>query len=115
MTTRAEIAEALTGTNILYGSPFKPSLLAQGSAWPQLDSLNRAEGFFEQVWNIFIVLPQGDQASATWWDDNLQTVADALASVVYIDSFAPVLIPAGAGPSQDGGLNAMLITARSEQ
>lgn len=110
MTTRADIAAALSTITGVSGSEYRPSVLGSGVAWAQMAAWDRDAGqAFIRTWNIFIVLPADERQAAQWLDANLDAVADALRADVFVDRVEPVTLPA-----DSGSLFAALITARSE-
>jgi hypothetical protein len=112
MTTRAEIAATLTGTGIVTGSEFRPSTLASGMAWPRATAHDwaAASHAFETTWSIYVVLPQEERAATIWFEDNIETLRDALETVAFVDHDEPIMLPV----TNSDDLFALLITARSE-
>jgi len=112
MTTRQEIADALSEIPGFSGSSYRPSVVTTGNAWPQLTNLQRDEAHnFIKVWSIYLVGPQqDDQTFGTWFDANAEDIAEALIDVVFVDGIEPVKV---AVPNS-GDLYAIAITARSE-
>jgi hypothetical protein len=113
MTTRAEIAAALSTVSGVKCSAFRPRSLSKGSSWPQGPALDRVDLInFQQTWQVYIILPTGDEAASRWWDANVQDVINAISPVAYVDRLEPVLVPNG--DTATDLIPAMLITARSE-
>lgn len=109
MTTRQDIADALSTVTGITGSASRPTVVAEGAAWPQVASHDRDDGYFMTTWSVYVVMPADDQAAADTYDSSIATLRAALHAVVYVDRDEPVLIP-----TESGDIFAILITARSE-
>lgn len=117
MTTRLEIANALTaaevpvGSGFLAATEFRPTTLKAGNAWAQITAWDRAAGMaYGITWAIYVVLPQDERAAAAWLDANIEDLADALRPEVFVQRMEPITLDAGTA----GSLWAVLITAESE-
>ena len=111
MTTRAEIAVALTGTGLVDGSEFRPTILGSRAAWGQVTGHSYPTGAVQITnWGVYVVLPQEEQAAAAWYDANYRTLIDALHlnTGLWVDSDAPIRLDGG----DAGTLFALLFTAR---
>lgn len=107
MTTRLEIAIALTGSEVVAGTEFRPNVINAGCAWAQMASKDRDAGSaYITTWSIWVILPGDEPAAAAWLDTNFDAIDDALRAVVFVDRLEIVSVPEG--------LFAALITARSE-
>jgi hypothetical protein len=109
--TRINVAAALSTVGGVTGFPRRPAVMRAGDAWPQWRGSERAGGeSFEVTWQILIVLPAADETSAdSFADSHLDALADALRSLLFIDTVGPASIP-----SEGGDLYALMITGRSE-
>jgi hypothetical protein len=111
-TTRAAIAAALDTVDGLRGYLRQPSTLRPGTAWPQWGGGTRDEespGFLE-TWRVTVVCDQGTpDAADAFLDAHGDDLLDALAPVLFVDSYAPARLDTEAGP-----LYALVITGRSE-
>lgn len=111
MTTRQDIADALSTFAGIAGSPYRPAVVTSGNAWPQVNSLDHGDGqTYICTWNIYVVGPSDERAFSMWFDTNAFAIADAVEVVAYVESIKPVAI----NTNQSGDIFALLITARSE-
>ena len=110
MTTRAEIAVALTSVNGVKGYLYRPTTAKPGDAWPLLVSYDRADGFaFYVSWRVQIMLPADARAASDWIDQHVEALVTALQPVMYVDRLEPV------GINADGSGQPFLeVSGRSE-
>jgi hypothetical protein len=112
VTTREDIAAALTASGLVVGSPYRPKALAPGQAWPGIPRLEATEAGWAYLatWRVYVVLPTVDeQARAMWFDDHARDLIDALRSVLFVDS-----IEVDAISTDAGDIPVAVITGRSE-
>lgn len=89
---RIEITAALATVDELFATELQPTTLGTGACWPTLTGLERDEttNEFLASWRI-LVATGGDPISAVlFMDEHLQDVVDALQTVVWVTSIAPV-------------------------
>ena len=107
---RAEIAAALSGVDGLTATPYPPSTMVEGHAWPLWGGAEPAEGYaLEHTWRVFVVLPADPQAASVRTDELLSDVMDALRPVGYVDAAEPIALQ-----TSGGDLSALRFTMRSE-
>ena len=111
-TTRTAIAAALNTVTGINGHVRQPSTLKPGTAWPRWGGGTRDDesmGFFES-WQVMVVTDQGSaDAADAFLDTNGADLLAALATVLFVDSYAPARLDTEAGP-----LFALMIIGRSE-
>jgi len=90
-TKRAEIAAAASTVSGVHGYPHRPATPTTGDAWPRVDSIARDDGLFRVTWQLLVFLPQEERAAATWWDENVDALIDALqeGQVGYVETVQP--------------------------
>ena len=111
--TKAALAAAMSSIEGITGYPGRPDVLNPGDAFVRWGGWQRADGgAYMSTWAITLILPQGSEQAA---DDEAYRVADligdALQPLIYVESFAPTVVPVGAQPR---GLYALTVTGRSE-
>jgi hypothetical protein len=86
---REEIQAGLTGVPGIKGFTRKPSAPKAGDAWPRRTGGERTSpGSFETTWQVIVKLPNSDEAARDeWLDDHLWPIIDALAGVVFVESW----------------------------
>lgn len=109
-TTRAQIAETLSLVDGVTGHEFRPSVIGSGDAWPLIASVNSSEGWdYQTEWRILVALSGDEQTAAEQFVSLVPQLIDALRSVVWVESAAPVTIQTSAGD-----VPALQLTARSD-
>lgn len=108
--TRVEIAEALSGIDGITGYPRRPRAPRAGDAWPLWRGAERAGGTaFTQTWHVLVALAGDERTADEFADAYGDAIEDALAAVLFVDTFAPAVT------ATDGGdMNALMITGRTE-
>lgn len=110
---KAALAAAMSSIEGITGYAGRPDTLRAGDAFVRWGGWQRADGdAYMSTWMITLILPQGSEQAA---DAEAYRVADligdALQPLIYVDSFAPTVVPVGAQPR---GLYALTVTGRSE-
>jgi hypothetical protein len=107
---REAIALALSEVDGVTGYRRRPQNPAPGDAWPLWRQAERADGFvFTQTFAIMVILPSQEQDADEFADSHGEALADALESVLYIETMAPAVVATSAGE-----MLALLITGRTE-
>jgi hypothetical protein len=107
------IAAAMSTLPGVTGHTSRPDALKPGDAFVRWGGWQRADGdAYMTTWSVTLILPQGSEQAA---DAEAYRVADLIADVLkpllYVESFAPTVVPVGAQPR---GLYALTVTGRSE-
>jgi hypothetical protein len=106
LTTRQDIATALTSVTGIFPVKYMPEIVTTGDAWPRFISADRAHGdAFEYTWAVNIVLGSDPQEAETAIDRLMPLIVDALDPVAFIDSYAP-------GVSTIGGTDVYVLEIR---
>lgn len=99
MTTRSDLAAALSTVDGITGYEWSPAANKSGDAWPQLASLDRGDiPGFEQSWLVHVRVPGSNgREAAEWAEANAETLVAALLPVAYTRG---VIMPdsSGTGP-----------------
>lgn len=111
MSTRADLAAAVSVVDGIKGHEFRPTLLPAGTAWPLRAELTAGDGVPRLLasWRIVVVLPEGERRASEFFDAKFQPLADALEDMGYVERIEPTIIATDAGD-----LDGMLITLRRE-
>lgn len=110
MSTRQELADAVSTVDGIRGYEFRPTVLTAGVAWALRGELERGEALdFMASWRIVVVLPPGEQRASEFFDAKYKPLAEALEDLGYVERIEPTLIATDAGD-----LDGMLITLRRE-
>lgn len=108
--TRLALAEALSTVTGLTGYTVRPKAPRIGDAWPLWRGSERGAGHgYLETWAVVIVTPQDEKAASQFSDERQDDLDEALGSVIYIDTYAPVTVP-----TEGGDMFALMITGRSE-
>jgi hypothetical protein len=112
MTTRADIAAALSALDGVQGHVYRPATPRPGDAWPLTNGFARPDDspMFLLTWRILVVLPQDERAASKWLDANWWMLVDGLDPVVFVAAIDPVELAVAPG----GTMYALQITGRSE-
>lgn len=83
---RQEIADALSTVTGITGKPYKPSTPKRGFAWPELQSIEREEGWWVVTWLVVVYLPQVStiESSERWIEENLDALLDGITTAGYV-------------------------------
>lgn len=116
MTTRQELADALSTVDDINGFAYRPTVVNPGDAWPLLTGYDRnGEQLpaltFYTVWRVMVALPTDEQAADAFLDGHAVALVEALLPCGYVDSIEPALL---ATAGSNVGPFAMLITMRGE-
>jgi len=96
--TREAFSAALDRVTGVTGHVSRPSVYAEGDAWPLLGPGDRNSGdAFMITWAVRVFVPQDEVSAADWWDQHWDELYYALQSVGFVDRFAPVAVPANGG------------------
>jgi hypothetical protein len=91
---RAATAAALSTVEGVNGFERRPATARAGSAWSTFGGGARAAGTaFMTTWNVFVVVPQDEDAAVEWFDARWEALFFALEDVGYVASVVPVLLP----------------------
>jgi len=108
--TRSAIAAALSTLTGVTGTEYRPNLIGEGAAWPQVARFDRADGGAYQItWSVFIALGADERSASAFMDTLVPGLIDALDDEMFIDSMEPVTIQVSGGE-----LFALQIAGRSE-
>ena len=96
--TREQFAAALDTVAGVTGHVSRPSVYAEGDAWPLLGPGDRDAGdAFMITWAVRVFVPQDEVAAADWWDQHWDEIYYALKPFGFVDRFAPVAVQASGG------------------
>lgn len=109
-TDRASIAAALSTVDGVTGHAKRPDVLAEGDAYPLVDTLLRGPGAaFQTRWRVIVILGGDEYAALDLLDVLAPAVTDALAEVAFVDSVTPLAVT-----TEGGAVFAAEFIARSE-
>jgi hypothetical protein len=110
ITTRANIAAALSLVAGVTGYAKKPKVTKAGDAWPLINELTRGPGAsFQTTWRIAVTIGADEGTAIDQFDTLVPEVTQALQAVAYVDSARPITVP-----TEAGDLYGVEIIARSE-
>lgn len=110
ITTRANIAAALTTVAGVTGYAKKPKVTRAGDAWPLINQLTRGPGAtFQTEWRIAVTIGADEGSAIDRFDSLVPEITQALQAVAYVDLARPITIP-----TEAGDLYGVEIIARSE-
>ncbi len=107
---RAAISAALSEVDGLTGYERRPMSPRPGDAWPLWRGSERSGGYvFVQTFAVVVALPAGEVDADSFADSHGVEIADALESVLFVDTMAPAVVAA-----EGGDMLALMITGRTE-
>lgn len=94
MSTRQEIAEALSTVDGVTGHVDQPQTPYPGDAWPYIAVIERDEvsGQFGPTYRVQVFTAQNPRAADLWLEDNYQALVDALRPISTVNTFTPVMV-----------------------
>lgn len=91
MSDRQEIADAVNTITGLNCTPYFRQTTKPGEAMVRLSSMERTSNGFGMLktWQVWIVLPQSNEAAEKWIDDNHDSIYAALKRVLPLTNVLP--------------------------
>jgi hypothetical protein len=109
--TRVDIATAMSAVPGITGYSRRPGTPRAGDAWPLWRGAERGQAghTYIDTFVVMIALAGSEAAADEFLDSTGVLVEDALSTLMYVDSMAPVAIATDAGDSYG-----LMITGRCE-
>lgn len=100
-TDRAALSALLSTVDTVTGYPYRPTVIADGDAWPRLPDLAREGGglVWRPVWTVLVALSSDEQVASAWIDEHFGDLVAAVESTgrAWVDSAAPATLQTSAG------------------
>lgn len=91
MSTRIELAGAATVPNVSNVTPSYRQSMKTGDGFVRFALRERASNGFGYIdkWEVWVAIPQDFAAAEKWLDDNIQTITDAIGTVMTVTQVTP--------------------------
>lgn len=96
---RQDITDALSTVDEVTGYLRPPSTARPGDAWPVFRGMERdgLTGQYTVTWSVLVLLPTDADAALEQLQTLVPDLDDALRSVAYVQTYAPVSYTGGSG------------------